>query len=255
VNQLELAELVKSSIRSDLAEVKLATEYREPLVGFASAKDPRFPELRRVVDPAHSMPDELLPGAQSVLSFFLPFAEWIVEANAQHRHKVAREWAVAYLETNALIRRTAEQLVEQLSQYGIRAFSEPPTHTYDPTTLVARWSHKSVAVIAGLGSFGLHQMVITDSGCAGRFGSLVTDVELEIVPPPVKQRCLYFHDGSCRECVDRCPVSALTIDRPIDKQLCNRRLLSAVREDEPSGLADVCGKCVIGPCSFQSAVH
>jgi epoxyqueuosine reductase QueG len=121
-------------------------------------------------------------------------------------------------------------------------------------TLVSHWSHKSVAVIAGLGSFGLHQMVITDSGCAGRLGSLVLDAELPVEPAAPKGRCLYFHDGSCLECVMRCPVNALDPDDPFDRKSCWVRCQEVAEEYKPIGLAEVCGKYALGPCSFKSAV-
>ena len=117
---------------------------------------------------------------------------------------------------NALIERIASRLIETLADHGVRAAAAPATHNYDPEDLICRWSHKSVAVIAGLGSFGLHRMVITDSGCAGRFGSLVIDTELRFTSPPVRERCLYFHDGSCWECITRCPVNALSMEGAID---------------------------------------
>jgi epoxyqueuosine reductase QueG len=105
-------------------------------------------------------------------------------------------------------------------------------------------------------------MVITDSGCAGRFGSLVIDADLPVVPfdgahgRPVEpqERCLYLHDGSCLECVMYCPVGALDENEPLDKQRCYQRLLSVSQEYEDLGLADVCGKCAVGPCAFESAV-
>jgi epoxyqueuosine reductase QueG len=189
-----------------------------------------------------------------VVSFFLPFARWVLEANARHNEQVAREWAVAYVETNALIGHITAHLIEALTERGIRAAAEPATHNFDPVTLVSRWSHKSVAVIAGLGSFGLHQMVITDAGCVGRFGSLVLDAELPVEPVVPRERCLYFHDGSCLECVQRCPIDALDANQPLDKQRCYQRLLGVARTYEGLGTADVCGKCAIGPCSFESAV-
>jgi epoxyqueuosine reductase QueG len=64
-----------------------------------------------------------------------------------------------------------------LAQYGVRSAAAAAMHNCDPATLTCPWSHKSVAVIAGLGSFGLHRMVITDAGCAGRFGSPVIAAE------------------------------------------------------------------------------
>jgi epoxyqueuosine reductase len=250
----ELTEFVVELIRQEVASSGNVTEYREPLVGFASAADPRFGELRRVVEPTHLLPEEMLPGARSVVGFFLPFAAWVVEANARDWSRVAREWPIAYLETNALIERITGRLIEALAERGVRAAAAPATHNYDPDTLICRWSHKSVAVIAGLGSFGLHRMVITDAGCCGRFGSLVLDADLVFTQPAIRERCLYFYDGSCRECIDRCPVNALSIDGSIDKQRCNRRLLGQAKLSGLEPLADACGKCAIGPCSLASAV-
>jgi epoxyqueuosine reductase QueG len=251
----ELAELISATIKRLVDEADTDTEYREPLVGFAGGRDPRFHELHHVVHPAHMLPEDLLAGARSVVSFFLPFAPWIAKANGQHREKVAREWAVAYVETNALIGHITNQLIETLKEQGIQAASEPATHNFDPETLVCRWSHKSVGVIAGLGSFGLHQMVITEAGCAGRFGSLVLDAELPVNKVQPQERCLYYFDGSCMECVQRCPEAALNASKPLDKQLCWQKGLRVAQEFKKIGQADVCGKCAVGPCSFESAVH
>ncbi len=185
----ELAALITATVHSTVAGARTVTEYRQPLVAFASADDPRFLQLREVVHPSHMLPHDLVPDAHSVISFFLPFAPWVIKANAQHREQVAREWAVAYVETNELIGQISAQLIEDLAEHGIQAAAEPATHNFDRETLVSRWAHKSVAVIAGLGSFGLHQMVITDAGCAGRFGSLVLDAELPASQLQVRERC------------------------------------------------------------------
>jgi len=251
---LKLANVIVASIQRQVARADTATTYREPLVAFASASDERFLDLQRVIGPEHALPQDLLPGARAVVSFFLPFASWIVQSNAQHRERVSQEWGVAYIETNALIQRITERLVESLARRGVRAVAEPPTHNFDPVSLRSRWSHKSVAVIAGLGSFGLHHMVITDSGCAGRFGSLVVDAPLPRIPSSNRQRCRYFHDGSCMECVLRCPVNALDENAPLDKQRCYQRLLNVSQEYADLGLADVCGKCAVGPCALGPAV-
>lgn len=253
-NPLELAKFIITTIKHQVTEAGTTTEYREPLVGFAVADDPRFPDLRRIAEPTHLLPQDLLPGARSVVSFFLPFAQWVVKANAQQKEKVAQEWVKAYIETNALISHITAYLIDHLAERGIRAAAEPPTHNFDPVTLISRWSHKSVAVIAGLGSFGLQHMVITDSGCAGRFGSLVIDADLPISSVKNKERCLYFHNGSCKACVLRCPVNVLNEDGSIDKHRCYQHLLRTAKTYQHLGVADVCGKCAIGPCSFKSAV-
>lgn len=250
----ELSGLIAGTIRSLVSEAGTVTEYREPLVGFAAAADLRFRELQQVVHPSHALPDDLLPGARSVVSFFLPFAPWVLEANAQHPEQVADEWAVAYVETNRLIGHITEQLIHDLAERGVRAAAEPASHNFDVKTLVSHWAHKSVAVIAGLGSFGLHQMVITDAGCAGRFGSLVLDADLPIPPVETRERCLYWADGSCLECVTRCPVDALDPNQPLDKQACWHRCQYIAKRFESLGRAEICGKCAIGPCSLESAV-
>ncbi len=251
-----LETFISTFVRQQVAEAGTETRYRLPLIGFADAADPRFPRLREIAEPTHLLPSDLLPAARSVISFFLPFAAEIVEANRAHPRHVAREWALAYVETNALINDITQRLTAVLAQRGVRAVAEPATHNWDPVTLISRWSHKSVAAIAGLGSFGLHHMLITDAGCAGRFGSLVVDVALEPTSSPegpVVQRCGYFVDGSCTACVGRCPVGALT-EAGLDKQLCYRWLLHVADGFQELGLADACGKCATGPCALESAV-
>ena len=247
---VDLTDLVVESIVRDVAQSGAITGYREPLVGFASAADPRFRDLRRIVEPTHLMPEEMLPGARSVIALFLPFAARVVDANSVHREQVAPEWSTAYVETNALIARISAHLTGILAERGVRAAAAPATHNYDPVSLRCQWSHKSVAVIAGLGSFGLHRMVITDAGCAGRFGSLVVDADLHLAPFNARERCRYFYDSSCADCVSRCPVAALSEDGTMDKPRCHQRLLDIAAEFG----AKACGKCAMGPCSLESAV-
>ncbi len=221
-----------------------------------SADDPGFEDLTSFVGFDHYLPGDLLPGARSIVCFFLPFSPNIVHANQAHQDLVAREWAIAYQETNALINRVTSRLIEDLGRYGIRAAAEPATGNFDYSALKSRWSHKSIAVMSGIGSFGLHQMVITDSGCAGRFGSFALDVELPVTKPSSKERCEYYANGACSDCVLACPVHALAEDDPFNRQACWGQCL---RNGEYfRDLGDdihICGKCaVLGPCALESAV-
>ncbi len=254
LNASQCAELITATIRQDVADAGTATRHRHPLVAFVRADDPRFADLRRVAHADHMLPRDLLTDARSVVSFFLPFAPAVVEANTRHREKAALEWALAYLETNALIGHILAHLIELLAAYDVRAAAEPATGNFDPDTLCCRWSHKSVAVIAGLGGFGLHHMVITDAGCAGRFGSLVVSADLPVVARPPRERCIYYRDGSCLECVYRCPVHALDGHGQLDKRRCWHRCLENATTFAHLGKADVCGKCATGPCALASAV-
>lgn len=230
------------------------TRYREPLVRWIKADDPQFAEMHTYVHPDLLLPADMLPGAKSVVACFLPFVASIPQANAKDPEVAAEEWARAYVETNRLLKHITDTLIYLLAGLGIRANAEPPTHNFDPVTMKSSWSHKSVAVIAGLGSFGLHQMVITDMGCAGRFTSLVLDAELPELEPEIKERCLYFSDASCTVCTKRCPTGALQVGRSLDKKLCWQRCLTNEEKFKHLGPAGVCGKCATGPCSVVNPV-
>ncbi len=246
----QIRELITRTVRSVVADAHTATAYRPPLVGFAAADDPAFADLKRLVGPEHGLPADLLPGAASVVSFFVPFAAEVVEANRVRKARVAREWAVAYLETNDLIGTVCERLDEELRGEGFASASAPATGSFDRETLACGWSHKSVAVIAGLGCFGLHHMVITEAGCAGRFGSLVTDAVLKPSHRSLRELCVNKSGGTCKECASRCPVGALDGAGNLNRELCWARCKAVARRLDELGLAEVCGKCAVGPCSM-----
>jgi epoxyqueuosine reductase QueG len=99
-------------------------------------------------------------------------------------------------------------------------------------------------------------MVITDAGCAGRFGSLIIDAEIPFEKPTPKERCEYYASGSCFDCVLACPVNAIDEETPFDRQACWAQCLVNGRDFLDLGdEVQVCGKCaVVGPCVLESAV-
>jgi epoxyqueuosine reductase len=249
-----LKTLIREIVEREVREAGTITPYRRPLIGYARADDPDFLRIRTdTLAREHLLPHDLLPGASSVLAFFLPFGESVVQANRHHDY-TAREWVLAYVETNLLIARICEVLKEALAARGVRAANEPPTHNFDPVKLVSRWSHKSVAAIAGLGSFGLHHMLITPAGCAGRCGTVVLDAELEATPKVEEEYCLYRDDGSCLACVEGCPVGALT-EAGLDRAACYQHLRQVDRFYPDLTPGDCCGKCALGPCALGPAVR
>jgi len=258
-NENEMRSLIKEQIDGMVRDAHTITKYRRVLIGFADALDPDFLRLRTFINQFHRLPTDILPGARTVASFFIPFTKEIVVANGEHPF-VAEEWAIAYSETNRLIDEICSSLATRLGREDVKAKWEPPTYNFDKERMASYWSHKSVAKIAGLGSFGLNQMLITDSGCAGRFGSIVIDASITPTPKSKIERCLYLVDKSCVSCVERCPNHALTIAR-LDKHKCYQRCLEADKAyaylAESRGLPgpfDVCGKCSIGPCSLKNPV-
>lgn len=91
---LELFTQLQDIISSAVHLSKHAGLYRAPIVSTVSAHHPGFNHLKTDVLPEHLLPSELLPTAQSVLAFFLPFQRELTRHNRQPQ--VAREWAWAY---------------------------------------------------------------------------------------------------------------------------------------------------------------
>ena len=234
------------------ATARLESAYfRAPLVGFASAADPRFAQLKQIVGEHHLLPTDILPEAKTAVAFFLPFAPEVVNSN--RGEQVSRLWAETYLAANAAIDAISDDLVRMLASREIPAAGVAATHTYDPVSLTASWSHRSVAFIAGLGRFGLNRMLITPLGCAGRYGSVLIDA---VVTPDApaddrkeKEPCSWFREGSCGFCIANCPTKALS-ETGIDRHRCNDHLLKISEGFSDLGLCDVCGKCAVGPCAM-----
>lgn len=244
----ELAHWIRSSIEDAVASARTQTVYRRPVVGFANAEDELFLALRTVCGPQHLLPSDLLTGARSVIAFFVPFTGELVRLNARHPF-VAREWAVAYEETNRLVAAMCERLLADLASEGVRGASVAPTYEFDRRSLVANWSHKHVAYVAGLGTFGVNRMLITERGCAGRLGSLVIDARLPASSRPSQPICSHYRGGRCLVCVRRCPVQALSV-AGFARQRCYDHLLAVDAHFEDLQTVEVCGKCATGPCSI-----
>lgn len=235
-------------------EGSCTTRWAAALVGFAAAADPLFPELKRVAAPEHLLPVDMLPSAETVIVFFLPFARPVATSNIP-RVSASRQWAIAYIETNHLISAICKHMMRFLQDHDRRVAAAPATHNFDPKRLLSNWSHRHAAYIAGLGTFGLNNMVITGNGCCGRFGSFVTDLRLEPDRRMDGEACLYRHDGSCLKCVARCVNGALFEDR-FDRHRCYDMCLRNAELFAELGTADVCGKCLVGlPCSFTNPVE
>jgi len=231
-----------------------ATGWAKPIIGFADAGDPIFKVLRQVVSPTHLLPQELLPAAKSVIAFFLPFEKGVGSSNIKGEF-ASPEWAAAYVETNRLIGTLSEHMKQFLAARNYCVVTTPATHNFDKKRLVSNWSHRHIAYAAGIGNFGLNNMLITERGCCGRIGSFVTDLSVTPDVPMKEEACLYRYDSSCSQCVDRCVNTALFKDH-FDRRKCYEMCLKNEDRFKQIGKADVCGKCLAGlPCSFTNPVN
>lgn len=223
------------------AYVKDASHLRKPLVGFADCASPMIPELKKVVLPGHEMPEDILPDPKIIISYFLPFKKEVALSNVSGRY-ASEIWKASYDETNRLIASLNDSLVEYIHEMGFRAAYSKKTSQVSIDILMSCWSQRHIAEIAGLGRFGLNNLLITRVGSCGRFGSVVCD--LPIVPdlPETEERCLYKLTGGCMKCVKNCPTHALREDG---------FLRVKCQANEEFCDTDICGKCAVDiPCGF-----
>ncbi len=250
-NKIEI--IIKQFVEhySEIRDVQ--TKWKEPLVAYADATDEMFYKLKDAVSPSHAIPQDFLPEAKTVVAYFIPFDEVVVESNIEGKES-SKVWAKAYVETNQLILDLNTFIKNELQKLGYKSNIMPATHNFDNKKLISDWSHRHVAFIAGLGKFGLNNMLITDKGCCGRVGSFITDLKIEPTKRKNGENCLYKHMNVCKKCVDRCVNNALKVDF-FDRHKCYEMCLRNDKLHSDIGLSDVCGKCLVNiPCSKNNPV-
>jgi epoxyqueuosine reductase QueG len=247
----EVEEFIKNYVKDYGRNNGIVTKWEEPLIAFADSTDELFNKLKDVANVNHALPSDLLADAKTVISYFIPFSREVVLSNYKGVN-ASREWALAYMETNQLIVDLNSALSEMLKDKGFESAVTPPTHNFEEESLVSSWSHKHIAYIAGLGRFGIHNMIITKRGCCGRLGSMVTNVKIEPTVREENELCLHKIKKSCGMCVKNCTFGALGFSS-FDNHKCYKVCLENSKVYSKLGLADVCGKCIANvPCSFTN---
>lgn len=195
--------------------------YEGPLMGCAAADDPLFPYLKDRPDiygPMLRLPGEWLPGAVSVVSFFLPFTKAVRDSNRPDLSRPSDLWLHGRVEGQEFLNRATTFLADLLREAGGKVIipSQDPDFAVirDPARLdrgeppyVSNWSERHAAFIAGLGTFGLSKHLITEKGVCGRFSSVITDLPLTVTERPYTDP--YEYCTFCGACRKRCPVDAI----------------------------------------------
>lgn len=210
----KLAEFVAKSTHNALAAFGGMRIYDAPLVGFAAADDKLFEEFCSpgIVGPGFMLPREWLPGARTVISFFLPFTKEVRDSN-RLPGLPSEEWVTARIDGEAFNNEVRAFLAGFLSDMGAGAAAPCIDPRFRVVKRVSNWSERHVAYAAGLGTFGLHRALITEKGSAGRIGSVITTLELEPTKRPYDRYdayCLFLTEGKCGACIRRCPPQAIS---------------------------------------------
>lgn len=241
----KIIETICSSVEQSNASGTI-TKYRSPVIGFASAHDPLYEQTSEIIGYPVAHPTDLLPEAQTVVSFFVPFDVTVIKYARARREVSNKEWSLGYYELNLLIGKIMNDLVASLDEMRIKAASEPVTENYDHIKLTATWGHKTSAFIAGLGTFGINRLVITPMGCTGRLGTVVLSEKITPTKRPDQENCYYKEEGSCGVCAKMCPSKAVRYNS-FNRFVC--KLRDDTMRDSPSPVDRGCYFCSSGPCA------
>lgn len=241
------------AISEDVIGAKI---YDDPIFAFGAADDAYF-ELFKSPSGIGShflTPNEWLPQAKTVISFFLPFSEQVKKSNCIDKIWPSNEWLHARIEGQNFLCKITLHLQEELTKAGYasvipaldkRFWSKTAPDGSSELSFTSNWSERHVGFACGLGTFGLSKGLITAKGMAGRIGSIITDLEL-----PVTERAyteVYEYCIRCGACIPQCPVNAISMENGKNHLVCSAFLDQLKEKYQPRY---GCGKCqVYVPCS------
>jgi epoxyqueuosine reductase QueG len=246
-----------------------------PLIGFAAGDDPLFASYKELIGEFYWTPAEVMqlayPGKSfdeqqlSVICWVLPQTESTLADQRREDRLPASRWvhsrhygekfnehlrtAIRDTFTNVGVKAAAPVLIESFGYRESKNFG-----------LASNWSERHTAFVAGLGTFGLSDGFITESGKAVRIGSVVINARIE--PDSRRYRshtanCLWYAQATCGVCIRRCPVGAISAQGH-DKKACFDyiRSVTAPYSEQILGAYETpCGLCQAKvPCERRNPV-
>ncbi len=245
----------------------------EPLVGYARADHPLFKRFAEDLSPFYWTPQQAFQKAfpeQPVAAEELTIISWVLPQTAATRadqgqatELPAERWARSRdfgEKFNCALRL---HVADSLTTAGYPAVAPErlPDFAYQRSErfgIASNWSERHTAHIAGLGTFGLSDGLITRRGKAARIGSVVARIDLPATPHDYDNHqawCLWYAKGTCGVCARRCPADAIT-EAGHDKDKCFDyiREVTAPYAQQTFGVeATPCGLCQVRiPCESRN---
>ncbi|MFH1156926.1 MAG: epoxyqueuosine reductase [Pseudomonadota bacterium] len=263
-----IQDFIADSPKNTMDKETREPSWEEALVGFASGADPMWQQYKEYVGAFHWTPWEVysqhcpdhtaLPGDLTVISWVLPQKESVRKANRLSRKYPAEDWARIRVHGEAFNAALRLHVVDLLSSAGHPAVAPMLVPNWaivksQRFSYASSWSERHAAHAAGLGTFGLCDGLITAKGKAMRAGSVVAKISLEPTPRPYADHrayCLFFAEGTCGKCIDRCPARAIS-EKGHDKEKCRQHLVLSREyvKKEYAFEGYGCGLCQVGvPC-------
>ncbi|MGE5626754.1 MAG: epoxyqueuosine reductase [Solirubrobacterales bacterium] len=222
--------------------------FDEPIIGFVNGNDPIFQDYKKVIGPQHFTTEEIMrwqannnnvepPKAEelTVISFILPISEKTIKANADKTDWLSERWAQTRKSGEIFTQVFVREIVSLLMEKGVLAIAPDMTpmfryKRYPNVGWSSSWSHRHIAYAAGLGTFGMHNLLITEKGVAHRCGSFV--VNLKLNPSGKREKdihahCLHYQGISCLKCMQRCPAGAISVNGH-NKECCYKKVISSI---------------------------
>ncbi len=251
----------------------------EPIVAFANGDDGVFQDFKSIVGEFHLTPREVMEKYIAGKNWRFGSAKGIDDIGIV-------SWALPLTKKTRLMERKVPlggsprynhsrwigiRLYESVEQYVSSLLEVLRGHAVAPTQskffeikrmpgdwMAANWSERHIAYACGLGTFGLNGLTITSRGCAVYLGSVVCNKALNPTPrnPNHLADCLFYKDGSCGQCIEHCPGSAISREGRSNvsclKNLRDEQTIKVKSLGLDKGLigpAPSCGQCSIGvPC-------
>ncbi len=232
---------IAKSPRNSMEDRSGEPAWDNALIGYASGADPIWQQYKEYVGPFHWTPWETYcqhhpegparPEQLTVVSWVLPQRLSVRRSNRRARTYPSEQWARIRIYGEAFNVALRRHVVKRFETSGHSAVAPMLTDSWTIVqskrfSYASAWSERHVAHAAGLGTFGLCDGLITARGKAMRVGSVVAKIDLEPTPRPYADHrayCLYFAEGRCGKCIDRCPVRAIT-ENGHNKEKCRRHL-------------------------------
>jgi len=164
-------------------------------LGCAPAKDyAGAPEGRR--------PQDILPGARSVVTF----SYRLNNAALDHLPASRNQYMLEFNVVNQILAQASHKIARLLESKGHPSMGlNPEADIGDYSRLKGDFSHKHSAVLCGLGGFGANNLFLANgAGPRVRLASVLTAAELKYSQSEPVNHC-----SQCGECISRCPAGAL----------------------------------------------
>jgi len=185
------------------------------LIGIASSD-----RIHTLTPEGYHRPKDLLPECQSIIVMALRWVDPLIDGLPELRGMYSRMMIIM----NNWLDEALLHIAHFMSRKGFLALPIHASDPYDLSQLKGVLSHKHAAVQAGLGEFGLSNLLLTPQfGPRQRFVQMLTDAQL--VPDAL------LNLGLCEKTIPRCDYACI--------RACPPKVIPAPHRDESTGMKEI----------------